>query len=399
MTEVLGVDFDLYADELNGPQYWDLLDPLRRQGALVWVNNHGGYWAATSHDLVREIAQDWETFSSAEGVALQRVTPEQMPWLMPVEFDPPRQSAYRKAVLPHLTPKAMSVLEDGMREVADELIDEFVEAGRCDFAVEFARKYPGTVFFRLIAGASSEDIERLEPAARDVSFASDPAKRGEGARALRSWVTDLFASRASSAVHDVVGAVMSLRHPASDLTEEEVLSGMEILALGGIGTSADLIAAIVCILSDHMDLQERVRNDLGLVPALVEEVLRLEPSLTVAFRTATRDVVINGCEIRKGQRVGLFFGLANRDPAWFDHPEEVDIDRARCPHLTFNAGVHRCLGSNLARLQVKVAVEQLLTRLSPFRIPPGAKVEYLTRQERGPSSVPLEFTPGARRAG
>jgi cytochrome P450 len=237
--------------------------------------------------------------------------------------------------------------------------------------------------------------------ARIISFDADLARRGAAVGQLRAWVAELFAARTSQPrSRDIVQAIMSLAgEPASDLTEEELYSGVEVLALGGIGTSADLIGAIVCILSRDPDLQDRVRNDLRLVPALVEEALRLEPPLAVVFRTATRDVSIDGHHIERGQKVGLFIGAANRDPAVFDRAEYVDIDRERNPHLTFNAGVHRCLGSNLARLQVKVAVEQLLTRLSPFRIPAGGRVEYLTRQERGPCSVPLEFTPGARLAG
>ena len=113
------------------------------------------------------------------------------------------------------------------------------------------------------------------------------------------------------------------------------------------------------------------------------------------FRTATRDVEIAGQQVRKGDKVGLFFGAANRDPAVFDRPDEVDIDRPRNPHLSFGAGVHRCVGSNLARLQVRVAVEQLLARLSPFRLPEGAKVQYAGDLSRGPLSLPLEFTAGS----
>jgi cytochrome P450 len=395
-----GVDFDLFSPNLNGPQYWDAIGELQRRGPLVWVKNYGGFWAATSHDTVRQIAQDWQTFSSAQGIALQRPSPEQMPWIMPVEFDPPRQRTYRKEVNPHLTHRAMSALEDGIRAIADDLVDRFVERGRCDIAEEFARKFPGTVFFRLLVGADDDDIRRLEPWARIISFDADLARRGAAIGHLRAWVAGVFAARpAQPNSPDVVQAVAHLRDTGVDFTEEELYTGLEVLALGGIGTSADLIGAIICILSRDPDLQERVRNDLGLVPALIEEALRLEPPLTVAFRTATCDVTIAGQDVKKGQKVGLFFGAANRDPAVFDHPHEVDIDRTQNPHLTFSAGVHRCIGSNLARLQVKVATERLLTRLSPFRIPDGERVEYMTRQERGPSSVPLEFPPGKKLAG
>jgi cytochrome P450 len=294
----------------------------------------------------------------------------------------------------------MSGLEDGMRVIADDLIDGFVERGRCDIAEEFARKFPGTVFFHLVVGADDDDVRRLEPLARIIGFDADLAKRGEAIGHLRRWVAGVFAARAFQPDSSgVVQAVRCLRDTGVDFTDEELYTGFEILALGGLGTSADLIGGIVCILSRDPDLQQRVRSDLGLVPALIEEALRLEPPLTVAFRTATCDVTIAGHDVKKGEKVGLFFGAANRDPAVFDHPHQVDVDRTQNPHLTFSAGVHRCIGSNLARLQVKVATERLLTRLSPFRIPDGERVEYMTRQERGPSSVPLEFPPGKKLAG
>jgi cytochrome P450 len=393
-----GVDFDFFSPELNGPQLWDAVIDLQRRGPLVRVNNYGGYWAATTHDMVRRIAQDWQTFSSAEGVALQRASAEQMPWIMPVEFDPPRQRTYRQEVNPHLTAKEMARLEEGIRAIADGLIDTFIERGSCDIAEDFAHKFPATVFIRLVLGADEEAVRELEPWVRAITFESDQAKRGEGIAQLRGWVEHVFADRAAAGTisPDVVQAVMGLGHTGVDFTDGELHTGLEILVLGGTATSADLIGSIVCILSRDTDLQERVRNQLGLIPALIEETLRLEPPLTVVFRTATRDVTIAGQKIKKGEKVGLFFGAANRDPELFEHPLDVDIERAQNPHLTFGAGVHRCIGSHLARLQVKVAAEQLVKRLSPFRIPDGSRVEYMTRQERGPAHVPLRFPPGPK---
>ena len=149
------------------------------------------------------------------------------------------------------------------------------------------------------------------------------------------------------------------------------------------------------VLCEQPDLQERVRDDPSLIPRLIEECLRLETPLPLMFRTATRDVEVAGQHIEKGDKVGLFFGAANRDPTVFDHPGEVDLDRPHFRHMTFGAGVHRCIGSNLARLQIRVAMEQLVSRLSPFWIPEGAVIEYSTLQARGPSSIPLEFAPSA----
>jgi cytochrome P450 len=390
-----GVAFDHTSSALAGPEYWDAVRELQRQGALTWVVSNGGFWAATTYDTVLRLAQDWETFSSAEGVALLRASPDVVPYIMPVDIDPPRQRGYRKQVNPHLTPKVVAEYEEEIRGIADELIDTFIDRSGCNLATDFARKFPGTVFFRLVARSTDEEFRKVEPSARVISFESDdPEKFAQAAANLRAWASRVFESRAGEPdTGDLVDAVRHLENTSESFVDHERLSGLQILAQGGIGTSASVIGATVRILSEHRDLQDRVRSNPVLVPALIEESMRLEPPVPLMFRTAHRDIEVAGQHVTKGDKVGLFFGAANRDPAVFDRPDEVDIDRPNNRHLSFGAGVHRCVGSNLARLQIRVAVEQLLARLSPFWIPEGAKIEYASNQARGPSSVPLEFSP------
>jgi cytochrome P450 len=391
------VTFDYTSPEVRGPGYWDAVKVVQDHGPLTWVDSNGGFWAATSYDLVLRMAQDWETFSSGEGVALNRPGPDVVPYIMPIDVDPPRQRAYRKQLNPHFVPKILRRYEDAIGAVADELIDTFIERGGCDIAVDFARKFPGTVFFRMIVSCTDEDFRRVEPSARVVSFESDdPEKFARGAADLREWASGVLASRAAEArAYDVVDAVMHLRDNGEYFADHELLSGLQILAQGGIGTSASAIGVIMRVLAQQPELQDRVRQDPALVPALMEECLRLEPPVALMFRTVTRDIEIDGKPIKQGDKVGLFFGAANRDPAVFDRPDEVLIDRPHNRHLAFGAGPHRCIGSNLARLQIRLATERLLDRLPPFRLPDGAQVTYFSGQARGPASVPLEF--GSRR--
>jgi cytochrome P450 len=389
------VTFDFTSPEVRGPAYWDAVRVLQEHGPLSWVESNGGFWAATSYDLVLRMAQDWETFSSGEGVALNRPAPDVVPYIMPIDVDPPRQRAYRKQINPHFVPKVLRKYEDAIRDIADELIDTFIDHGHCDIAVDFARKFPGTVFFRLIVSCSDEDFRRVEPSARLISFESDdPEKFARGATALREWAAAVLAAREAEArAHDVVDAVMRLRDSGEPFADHELLSGLQILAQGGIGTSASAIGVIMRVLAEQPELQDRVRRDRALIPALMEECLRLEPAVALMFRTVTRDIEIDGKQIKKGDKVGLFFGAANRDPSVFEHPDEVHVDRPHNRHLAFGAGPHRCIGSNLARLQIRVAIERLVDRLPPFRIPDGAEITYLSGQARGPASVPLEFGP------
>jgi cytochrome P450 len=393
--------FDHLAPEIVGARYWDALRELASLGPLTWVESSGGYWAATSCDLVLRLAQDWETFTSAQGVSITRPGFDLMPQLVPIEIDPPRHRVYRRQVNPHLTVKALTELESGIQAIADELIDGFAGAGACDLAVDFARRLPGTVMFRLLFDATDDDFDIAEPAARALSFESDPYQSAAGARVLREWVAALFARRdAAPRRDDVVTAVQYLndgfshsRAAGEPFVDHEFLSGLQLLIQGGIGTSASAIGSTARILAEQPDLQARVRADPSLVPALVEECLRLETPLPLMFRTATKDVEIAGRHIQAGDKVGLFFGAANRDPDVFERPDEVILNRPHNRHLTFGAGPHRCVGSHLARLQIRVAVRRLLDRLGPFSIPADAEVTYFSLQARGPASVPLVFEP------
>ncbi len=396
------VTFDFSSPDLAGPDYWDALREVQRRSPLTWVETnerYGGFWLATGYDVVLQMAQDWETFSSAEGVALGRPGPDVLPYFAPLEMDPPRQRAYRKQVNPHLTSKVMAIHEDGIRRVANELIDTFVDRGSCDIAKDFNRKFPGTVFFRLVIGCTEEEFRAMEPVAGDITFADPKSERWPRAvNALRTWAATVLESRDASGldVDDVVSAICHLNDTGEAFVDYERASGLQILVQGGIGTSASALGVIMLVLCRDRDLQGRVQEDRALIPTLVEECLRLEPPLPLEFRTVRRDVDVAGQKLRQGDKVGMSFGAANRDPSVFDHPDEVDLERPHYRHLSFGAGVHRCIGSNLARLQIRVAVEQLVDRLSPFWLPENAQIEYSSRQARGPFSIPLDFTPAGR---
>jgi cytochrome P450 len=253
----------------------------------------------------------------------------------------------------------------------------------------------------LVIPEGDDTLPLLENWVRTLSFDPDPAKKGEAFQHMSEWSRGVLERHASdpAAGHDIVDAILELREDDPDSTETDLVTGVGLLAQGGIGTSAQLISSIVKALCDDPGLQTRVRGDLQLVPKLVEEVLRTEPPVTAMFRTATRDVELLGRQIRQGDRIALFFAAANRDADVFERPDELDIDRISNPHVAFGLGTHRCAGSSLARLQVRIAVERLLTRLSPFQVPAGAEVEYMTAAQRGPSSIPLEFGAGPRRFG
>lgn len=396
MTRSAKAEFDFASPDIAGPQFWDAVERLREQGPLVWAESYGGFWVATSYDMNLRIAQDWKNFTSTEGVALTRPSFEEMPRLVPIELDPPRHRTFRREVNPALTVKKLAPLEDQIRAIADELIDTFIDSGSCDIAVDFARKFPGTVFFRLLVHSTDEEFRTAEEAARRISFESDDKEKfAQSAAQLRAWAARVFSDHAAGKASgaDLAEAVRRLADSGEPWPDDEQQAGLQILAQGGIGTSASVIGSIMIALSADPGLQARVRADLSLVPGLIEEIVRLESPVPIMFRTARGDVEIAGQRIKAGDKMCLIFGAAGRDPEVFDHPDQVDLDRPHCRHISFGAGVHRCIGSNLARLQIRVATEQLLTRLGEFRVRDGGEITYSSRQSRGPMSIPLEFSP------
>ena len=257
------------------------------------------------------------------------------------------------------------------------------------------------MLFRLVFHATDDDFRTAEPASRILSFSPNQQETAAAAAALRQWAGEFMASREGFPdINDVVNAVMHLNDTdtGEEFVDSDLMSGLQILIQGGIGTSASAIGVTIRVLCEHPDLQAQVRGDLSLVPALVEECLRLETPLPLMFRTARHDVEVAGKQVKAGQKVGVFMGAANRDPAVFERPDEVILDRPHNRHLTFGAGPHRCVGSNLARLQIQIAVTCLLERLGTFRLQDDEQVEYFSLQARGPSSVPIEFQPVAARS-
>jgi cytochrome P450 len=389
-----GVTFDHYSPELAGPPFWDALRDLALRGPVCRVESYGGYWAATSYDVVLRMMQDWQTFSSAQGISVNRPGPDVMPYIMPLEVDPPRQRRYRQWVNPQLTIRALADLEAPIRDITDAVIDGFAARGSCDIVTEFTRKLPGTVLFRLLFHCTDDDFETVHPWARTVSFSPDPAAVAQASGKLRAWARRTLAARTGEpSADDLVDVVLHLAASGIDVSDDEYLTALQIFIQGGIGTAANATGTIVRVLAEDQVLQCRVRGDRSLIPALVEECVRLEAPTALLFRTATRDAEVAGRHIVTGDKVGLFVGAANRDPTVFARPDDVDLDRLHNRHLSFGAGPHRCIGSNLARLQIRVFVDELLSRIGPFRIPAGAALRYAGGQTRGLASMPLEFEP------
>jgi cytochrome P450 len=370
------------------PEYFDLIDERRDQCPVGRSEEHGGFWVVSTHADVVAVGQDWQTFTSTHnsGFPFLPILP-----IMPITYDPPQQRAYRRVVNPMLTAERVSRYEPGMRAAATDLIRRFVDAGRCDLAEAYNRVYPPTVFFTVVLEVGSGEIDVV----RDMShrFSYDPTdKRVQAFHEMETWCSAYLERRRAEPRRDDLVDTLLYAVPADmPFTLQDQVRALILLIQGGFGTSGNLLGAITRVLCERPDIQQRVRDQPALVSNLIEECLRVEPPSPYMARVATKDAHIGGCPITAGDWVVMMFAGANRDPEAFDHATDIDLDRSIKRHLSFGVGVHRCIGSNLARLQVRIAIEELLFAIEDLRLQPDATVTYYGSQTRGVASLPVTF--------
>jgi cytochrome P450 len=400
--ELTGEDFEFYDEHFDrvDPRETALRDTAVKELAtrcpIVHSDARDGYWVANEYRSVVSVFRDWETFSSrVERKVLK--PPAGRPTMPPIEVDPPIQRDYRKILNPYLTPRRVAPYEAGIRNLVTELIDGFIEDGACDLAVQFARPFPGRMLYRFLLGLDDTEVARVQEWTFQTVFAPEAAETAEAQRRWNEWVHEVVQKRRSEPRQDDI--IDGLLHGAVEgrpLTDEEISGCLEILILGGFGTTADSILYTMWRLAERPELRNRLRQHPEEIPNAIDEFLRFDPPVTGMDRFCARDSVINGQEIKKGERVWMFFAAANRDPNEFERPNEIDIDRERNRHLSFGLGTHRCVGSNVARLNLRVALEELLRRLSEFRVSEGQTPE---RTWRGISRLPLTFSPSPKEGG
>ena len=394
--------FDLHSPELAA----DLHPTLARARALCPVARSDvyddGYFVATKYDEILRVAQDWETWSNALGITVPGPARDNSKGggaggapgmlILPVGVDPPVQRTFKRLINRYLTPTAVAVWEDDTRALVNRLIDGFVDDGECDFMDAFARPLPGAAFFELSLHAPREDLEQVNEWATLASLTTEPGSV-EARSSLGAWVHGFLAKRREEPPRgDIVDAVINAEIDGRPITELEAIGTVMLLIFGGLDTTAGVLGMSMERFCAHPEIPELLRAKPELIPQAVEELLRLDGSFIAIGRTARHDTELGGCPVQAGERVMLYWASANRDEAEFERPDEFDVDRDANRHLAFGAGPHRCAGSHLARMNLRVAYEELTRRLGDLRLQPGAHVEYHSAMSRTPKSVPITFT-------
>lgn len=385
--------FDHLAQELIDNLY-PVLTRMRSSCPVTHSDEYGGYWVVTKYDEVLRVAQDWETFSSAFGLTVP-ASPIAVRNL-PVEIDPPLHREFKRLINAYFTPNAVRPWEPQTRALVNRLIDGFIERGACDFMADFARPYPALSFFDVAINAPADQVEHVAYLASKSGAPKDP-EAAACWRGLSEWINDfLQARRRQPPKGDVVDAILNADIQARPITHEEIIGTVQLLILGGLETTAGALGQIMLRFCRQPEIPAMLREQPDLLPQAMEELLRLDGPFVQITRTAMHDTEIDGHRIKQGEKVIIYWASANRDEDEFPGSEEFDLGRTRNRHIAFGAGPHRCAGSNLARMNLRIALGELLKRLDNLQLQDGAEIHFHPTVNRAPVAVPVTFTPGPR---
>ena len=369
----------------------DVWEELRSRCPVAHTQRFGGAWLPVNYSDVFAVAHDTVTFSSQNATVVD-VPPENPIVLPPITLDPPEQTSYRRLMLPLFTPSAVARYVPDVEALCHSLIDSFIGDGRADAGADYAQYVPVMVTAKLL-GLPDSDSDQFTAWIHDF-IERGPNEPEVGAAAVRevlSYFREQLAFRREHPGDDITSLLAEATLNGESLHDRIKASMLFVLLIGGIDTTWTTLGGALCHLAKHPDDQARLRHDPGLLDTAVEEFLRFYAPVEIG-RVATRDAEVGGCPVAKGDYVWLSFPAANRDPAAFPDADRFVIDRSVNRHLAFGVGVHRCLGSNLARMELKVGVATWLERVPPFRIEDGKTVEWTTGGiVRGPRIIPVAF--------
>ena len=398
-------DYDIF-----DPQYVSdpapIWDDLRERCPMAHTDRWGGSWLPTRYEDVYAIAHDIERFPSGNGISVVPVAPipgsenddtgdDTAPQgvvlasgVPPISADPPLHTWTRRLILPTMSNARVREYEVFTREVCRRLVDDIAKRGEGDAAAEYAQQIPVRVIGHIL-GVPEELAETFTEWVRDVlEFAYDPKRRQRGIAGIIGYLDEAVSEREASPRDDFITELLQSEHDGEPITRDVVMGMCALLMIAGIDTTWSSIGSAMWHIATHADDRRRLVTEPELMPTAIEELLRAYAPVTMARRIVT-DTEYEGCPIKAGERILMNFPGANRDPEVFPDADKVILDREQNRHLAFGAGIHRCAGSNLARMELRVAIEEWLKQIPDFEISDHDGVTWAGGQVRGPRTIPI----------
>ena len=377
---------------------------LREHAPVRWHDEPGGrgFWAVTRHADVWAVDRDFQAFSSeptimitdppsqgfGEGVG-QGFGPHKMMLMM----DPPEHTQFRKLIRQEFTLPAARLREERIKGLAKQIVDAVIQKGACDFVDEVAGEMPSFVIAELMGLPLSDgrELYKLTEIIHTAPEALAPGAGGAAVAKMFEYGSRVIAEKRARPGDDLASRLLACEVDGRKLEDMEFLLFFLLLVDAGGDTTRNLLSGGLLALMEHPDQMAWLMADLpARLPWAREELLRWTSPVIYMRRTARKDVELAGETIRQGDKVVMYFGAANRDPAAFDRPETLDLSRPENPHIAFGAGPHGCLGQHIARIEIDAMLAEVLTRMTGFEL--AGPPEWLASNFiSGPKSMPLRF--------
>ncbi|WP_337187452.1 cytochrome P450 [Phenylobacterium sp.] len=393
----------------------DLLSPAsfdggQPHGQFGWLREHApvrwhdepdgpgrrGFWAVTRHADVWAVDRDFQTFSSEPTIMIQDPASEAAafgPYKMMLMMDPPEHTAFRKLIRSEFTEPSARLRQARIQELARQIVDAVIAKGECDFVDQVAGEMPSFVIAELM-GLPLDDGRELYKLTEIIHTAPEALPPGAGGQAVMKMFEyggKVIAEKRARPGDDLASKLLACEVDGRRLEDMEFLLFFLLLVDAGGDTTRNLLSGGLLALMENPDQHAWLMADLeARLPAAREELLRWTSPVIYMRRTARRDTELGGQAIREGDKVVMYFGAANRDPAVFERPEVLDLSRTDNPHIAFGTGPHGCLGQHIARIEIDAMLREVLTRMKDFEL--AAPVEWLPSNFiSGPKAMPVRF--------
>ena len=390
-------DYDIFDPEyVRDPL--PIWNELRSACPIAHSTRWGGSWLATRYEDVQAMVRMVPALSNKAPIVVPP-PPEMRDEIKaygvdspPITSDPPEQILYRRLILPFFAPQAVAAHREFTRALCHQLIDGFIADGRCDAAADYAQQLPPQVIAHLLGIDRSRCAEFVEWVRGTLELGlTQPQVRIENRRMIRAFFAELVSARRIEPRDDIISKLLEAHIEGQPISDQGVIGICNLLLVAGIDTTWNSIGSALWHLASHAEHRRRLVAEPELLPTAIEELLRFYSPVTMA-RKVTEPVSIGAVTFQPGDRVLLSFPAANHDPSVFERADEVVLDRQRNRHIAFGVGIHRCAGSNLARMEMEIALQCWLERIPEFELSDADAVTWAGGQVRGPRSIPVRFS-------
>lgn len=387
-------DVDFYQITVGDDPQKDYWEQFGDEPAIFYIprtarDPQWGNWVVTRRDDIQAIMQDTETFSSRHIAGFDRALGGEEWLAYPVESDPPDHTKYRALLNPLFAPARIKALEASMRAHTAGVIEAIADDGHVDFQA-MASKLPAGIFSHLLGISVAETLSVMGNVRRILHSGYDVSTRKVGLEWLMSFEKELLKRREKQRGDDLISIILDARIDGRPLSDKEIFGLFFFFLLAGLDTVAGALGLHFRHLAMDAPLRRRLVQDPSVIPNAIEELLRRYSQISTN-RFVTRDIDFHGVPFRKGDNVILSLPLGNLDEFAFTNALTVDVDRPHNAHIAFGSGPHRCIGSNIARQQLRITYEEWLKRIPEFRITSGAKVQAICSEALVLSTLPLSW--------